>query len=596
MRGLWVAASQIRSAEQASHLDQLRHALMLDPRHVPALIGLGNLLHTLRRFDEAIEAFQRALAVAPQLTGLHLNLAVALQASKRLGQALAHCRAAVAAMPESAPAHCTLATMLQLAGDLESAEEALRAAVQFEPRNALAWEDLGGVLSALGRPREALVAFEHAVALAPERLALRSSLIVCRLYLAETVAQDLRRELQQFDALAQRIAALVSVPTQTDRPAQRRERIRVGYVSADLREHSVAYFLEPVLKAHDRARFEVFCYSLADDNDHVTARLRALSGHWLSCGALSDEQLAQRIRSDEIDVLVDLSGHTAGNRLALFAVRPARLQVSWIGFPGETGLRAIDAVVGDACVEPEAESVIRLPVTFSCYQAPPDAPVVGPSPFRRHGHLTLGSFNHVAKISDVTVALWARVLREISDARLFLKHRSLAGVRTRAWMLDRFSKHGVETRRITLAPRDPATAAHLQHYGKVDIALDPFPYCGVTTTCEALWMGVPVVSLVGEHFASRAGLSILSAIGHPEWAAHSPEAYAACVRALAADPVRLEALRAGLRTAVACSPLTDAVACTRAWESAIVQRLAAKDNVAENLVRVAALTDGHEPS
>jgi len=577
----WAASSAARQSGQADvslaqqplrpeeAISNLRAALLLEPRNVPALVELGNRLHDSGRHGEALTALQQALAIAPDLVGLKLNIALALQASDRLDEAIDHCRQVAASARDSAAARCTLATLLRLAGDLEEAEIALRAAVSIEPLNAVAHFERGNVLSSLGRSTDAVQAYERAITLAPANPAYRSALILSLLYLSDGGDPRLQQQMRQFDAIIS--APHVRVPIQ--RPALRfgrNSRLRLGYVSADLREHSVAYFLEPVLEAHDRDRVEVFCYSCSDAKDSVTLRLKSLSEHWQQAGSLNDAALAQQIRDDRIDVLIDLSGHTAGNRLGVFAQRPAPLQITWLGYPGDTGLRAIDGFIGDGVVDAKSPALIRLPQVFSCFRPFEGAPPVVPTPAVDEQCITLGSFNNLAKVSDTTVALWARVLNEIPGCRLLLKHRSFQGEGMRGWVRRRFAVHGVDAQRLELVPREADAASHLAQYGRVDISLDPFPYCGVTTTCESLWMGVPVVSLAGAHFSSRTGLSLLRAVGREEWVAHDEDGYVERIRALSADPERLSAIRVKLRNAVASSALVDARTLTRALEEALV--------------------------
>jgi predicted O-linked N-acetylglucosamine transferase (SPINDLY family) len=304
-----------------------------------------------------------------------------------------------------------------------------------------------------------------------------------------------------------------------------------------------------------------------------------VADHWLDCAALSDQQLADRIRADGIDLLVDLSGHTAGNRLLRFARKPAPVQLSWIGYPVATGLRQIDYWLTDQRASPpDAESVslagddtellYRLPGIFCCYRPPNGAPYPERAGAPDARAVTLGSFNNAAKISDSVVRLWSRLLLAQPSFRLLLKDASYADAGACGRMIARFGAHGVDQERLMLLARVPSDAGHLGLYRRVDIALDTFPYCGVTTTCEALWMGVPVVSLAGRTFVSRMGLTLLSAVGHPEWVAMREGDYIGNVLALAADPAQRGALRLGLRAQMQASPLMDEVGFTRELETA----------------------------
>ena len=349
--------------------------------------------------------------------------------------------------------------------------------------------------------------------------------------------------------------------------------LNIGYVSADFRRHPVGFFLAPVLARHDRRRFSVSCYSGRGLADDLTERLKAGADAWRSVGGLSDEALATAIRDDGIDVLVDLSGHTAGNRLTAFALRPAPVQVSWLGYFNTTGMKAIDYVLMDAETVPEGaerwftEEVIHLPAGRFCYGPPEDAPPVAPPPVEERGRVTFASFNNLTKVGAEVVGLWARILDALPSSRLVLKWRSLgdAAVRDRyqAW----FAAEGIEPNRIELQGASPH-AEMLAAYGGVDVALDPFPFSGGVTSCEALWMGVPVVTWPGARPVSRQTAGFLRALGLAELIAADREDYVAIAAGLARDRDGLTALRAGLRARMAASPLCDGVRFTRHLEAA----------------------------
>jgi predicted O-linked N-acetylglucosamine transferase (SPINDLY family) len=343
-------------------------------------------------------------------------------------------------------------------------------------------------------------------------------------------------------------------------------RLKVGYVSPDFRQHSVAYFLEPLLRSHDRKVIEVFCYAEVGWPDTVTERFKQLADHWVTTVGMSDDATAERIRRDGIDILVDLAGHTSKNRLPVFARKPAPVQVTWLGYPNTTGLTAIDYRFVDAVTDPEgetealaSETLVRLPGGFLCYGGPDDAPAPGPVPSLTTGTVTFGSFNNPAKLSAATLDAWADVLARLPQARLLLKGKPFADPATRALYLDRLAKRGVAVERIELVAWLPEEG-HLALYNRIDIALDPFPYNGTTTTCEALWMGVPVITLRGDRHASRVGASLLTQTRLTDLIADSVEAYVETAVALAGDPARLSELRQSLRPRMAASPLCDAPA------------------------------------
>ena len=309
-----------------------------------------------------------------------------------------------------------------------------------------------------------------------------------------------------------------------------------------MKRHSVAYFLEPILAHHDRSRFEITAYSNTDIVDDVTARLRSYCDNWRDTVALSDAEAAAQIRADGIDVLIDLAGHTVSNRLLVLAHKPAPVQMTYLGYPGTTGMAAIDYRITDALADPVgvadahySEKLIRLSPPFVRYLPPAEAPAVADPPMLRNGFVTFGSFNKAAKAGVETIALWAKVLAAAPTSRLIMKSLGLQSDGSRRRIFDGFAAHGIDPARIELIEAAQPLAEHLAMYGRIDVALDTFPYHGTTTTCEALWMGVPVVSLIGETHVCRVGLSLLSAVGRTEWCAASDIEFAEMATRLSAD-------------------------------------------------------------
>jgi predicted O-linked N-acetylglucosamine transferase (SPINDLY family) len=588
-------------------LTALRSALQIRPRYFEAQVNLGNVLRSLGnaaeslacyreakalrpdigeldlnigaslvdlgRYDEAIACYRTALVRRPEDARLHNNLAMALRRAERPAEAEASFRAALAREPGTADAQHGLATLLLALGRLDEAEAAFRAALRLDPGNAEIWHGLSDVLHDQGRTEESLSALRRAIDTGARAAETASGLIMKLLYFDAVSPEQVKDAHERFAQRFEQPLVRVGAPAHRNAPDPAR-RLRLGYVSADLRRHSVAFFLEPVLAHHDHERFEIFAYSVGPKSDAVTDRLRAGTDHWLDATALSDAQLADRIRADGIDVLVDLSGHTIGNRLLAFARRPAPVQLSWIGYPHPSGLRAIGHFVTDPIASPGSEAgggdsgLLRLAGAFSCYQPPPYAPE--PSPVvRPPGGAVLGSFNNARKISERTVALWARALRETSAAHLLLKDRLFGEASYRAAMRRRFARHGIGEDRLDLRGRPGSDEAHFAAYAGVDVALDAFPYGGVTTTCEALWMGVPVVSLAGDRFASRMGATLLTAAGHPEWVAHGDEEFARKVDALVRDAGFRGQFRRDARSQLSSSRLLDAAAVTRDFEAAV---------------------------
>ena len=355
-------------------------------------------------------------------------------------------------------------------------------------------------------------------------------------------------------------------------------RLRVGYVSPNFHQHSVAYFIEAVIASHDRSAYEIICYSDVARPDSVTDRIKSLTGSWRDILGMSHEQAAGLIRSDQIDILVDLAGHTAGNRMLLFARKPAPVQVTYLGYPSTTGLTTMDYRITDRFADPpgqtdhlHTEELVHLPQGFLCYKPPGQTPDVADLPFIASGGITFGSFNHLAKITPEVVRLWSNILNSLPDAQIILKAKPLFDMGTQQLLREMFVQNGVSPARLTLTGHAQSMSEHLELYHRIDIGLDTFPYNGTTTTCEAMWMGVPVVTLAGETHASRVGASILSNVGLPELIAGSPEEYLKKGVQLANDLERLQGMRANLRPMMERSPLMDANGFTRSLEAAYRQ-------------------------
>jgi predicted O-linked N-acetylglucosamine transferase (SPINDLY family) len=563
-----------RAGQPAAAIPLYRELLRLAPGEAEIPHQLGNALKSLGRFSEALGPLADAARLAPTNAAIRLNHGVALLELTRFAEAEAEFRAALAGEPQRPEAHNILGHALLSQGKLTEAEASFRAALQLRPDYAPAHDNLGRLFRAQGRMAEAVASYRAALVHQP-RATTHSNLLLALNYLPEMTPAEVFAEHHRWAALyAEPLTAAIQRPPPAPRGGRR---LRVGYVSPDFCHHAVAYFFEPVLAAHDRARVEVFCYSNTPLADAVTARLRATAEHWRDIAPLADEATAALIRGDGIDVLVDLAGHTARHRLLVFARRSASAQITWLGYPNTTGLSAMDARLTDAICDPvgatdsfHTEKLLRMPGPFSVYQPPADAPapVITDGPPARPT-ITFGCFNNFAKVTPAVIAIWARLLATMPTARLFLKSRGLSDPATAARIRADFAHHGIAPDRITLDGRELSVAAHLALYHRVDVALDTFPYNGATTTCEALWMGVPVVTLAGRTHVARVGASLLTHLGEPGWIAHDSHAYLAIARALATDGARLSELRATLREKMRASPLCDAPRFTRALETAL---------------------------
>lgn len=623
--------------------DLLERALQLDPYNAPALNMLGGITAADGDIDAAMKLVRRAIAVQPSNGKFHLSLGRLLGSQKHFDEAVASYRAATRLEPNLREWRLELEALLVEAGQMDEAASAYSSSGLPDAR---AYFDLGDALLASGRPKEAEKVFMQSTILAPESGGVYMYLAIARqsqgrpgdaeapARRATEVAPDmpqgwfvlgtvLAKQTKHVEAVAHYRRAISLLPDYQaawdcllfsmhycDEFSPREvfeahltwgklfpevpplpvwpghlapgHRLRVGYLSADYFQHPVAHFLEPLLKAHNRARFEVFCYHVGASEDAMTARLKSYPENWRRLQGISDDDLEKVLRHDQIDVLVELSGHTEGHRLPLLARRVAPIQVTYLGYPNTTGLGTIDYRITDARADPPGESdalhvetLVRLPETFLCYSPPTGGPDIRTPPSRRDGHITFGSFNNFVKVSATTVALWARILAAVPGSKILIKARWLQDPSLRALLAARFQEAGIEDSRLRIIGPNPGHHAHMQVYDQVDIALDTFPYHGTTTTLEALWMNVPVITLAGHQHASRVGVSILSSLGLSELIARTQEDYIAIATDLAGDPHRLDTYARSLRARLQASPLTDGPRFTRHLEKAYLQMWAA---------------------
>ncbi|WP_287129527.1 tetratricopeptide repeat protein [Candidatus Cyanaurora vandensis] len=559
--------AQARQQLKAGQLEQARviyhQVYQQQPDQPEALNGLGSI--ALRRGDlvGASQWLEQALQALPR-PETHQALGKALEALGQSDAAQYHYEQALTLAPHWDEPFYTLGVLLANSGQLTAASHRFEQAIALRPKLAQTQVCLANVLQAQGQGAAAIARYRQALALEPRLAVTHSNLLLALQYQADLTQTTWQSALTDF---AQTCAPASPRPKPT-----RQSRLRVGYVSPDFRHHSCQWFIEPLLASHDREQFEVIGYSEVPQPDGVTARLRALMEGWHSTVGLSDLALVELIRAHQLDILVDLAGHTASNRLPVFAQRLAPVQVSWLGFPGSTGLQEMDYRLSDSWLTPPgtpeyfAETVWNLDRPAHCYQPPADLPTVNSLPAVTEGFITFGSFNNISKVTDQTLSLWGQLLHQVAGSRLVLKSRQTSdpGVQQRVWT--QLAQWGIGPERVTFLANCATTVEHLSCYHQIDLALDTFPYQGATTTLEALVMGVPVLSLTGERTASRYGFSFLSAIGLAELAPTDAETWVRVGVDLAQDRTRLTQLRASLREWVLASSLGDGVGFARAVE------------------------------
>jgi protein O-GlcNAc transferase len=553
-----------------------RRAIALRPNYAEAHNDLGIALKDKGQVDEAIATLRRAIALRPNYAEANNNLGSALRDGGQFDKAIAAYHEAIALDPKFPEAHYNLGIALRDEGQFDKAIAAYQRAIALNPNFPEAHNDLGNALKDKGQLDEAIAAYRRAIALDPDNASIDSNLVYTfhlhPAYDTQAIVEEHRRWNRQH---AQPLRKFIR-PHNNNGDLDRR--LRIGYVSADFRNHSVSWFLLALFRQHDHGGFEIICYSDVSNCDGVTDRLRTCADGWRNIVGWSDERVADKVRDDKIDILVDLAGHTAGNRLRVFARKPAPVQASYLGYPGTTGLSEMEYRFTDSLADPpgkteslHTEKLWRLPVCNWCFSEPDDGPPVGPLPAEIGGSICFGTFNNFAKASPAIMELWAAILNAMPSSRLIIKSRGLGEQSVRERINRYFALRGVQVDRLEIRGHEPNIASHLGAYNQMDIALDTFPYHGTTTTCEALWMGVPVISLVGQTHVSRVGVSLLSCVGLKELIAQSAEEYVSIAVGLAKDLPRLAELRRTLRSRMHASPLMDAPRFARDIETAYRQ-------------------------
>jgi predicted O-linked N-acetylglucosamine transferase (SPINDLY family) len=535
-----------------------RQAILHQPDHAEAHFNLGVALAQKGETEEAIDACRKAISLQPKFAAACYQLALLHKTQGEHKAAANMFRKTIDLRPDDGDALYHLGWVLNEQGKLDDAADAYRRVIALRPDYPQALNNLAIVLKNAGKIQEAISAYRKAIAIRPDFVDAHSNLLMTLHYSVESTAQTLREEHRQWDSLhAQPLLRSVAPHTNIK---EIHKKLRIGYVSGDFWDHAAARFILPLLANHHREAFEILCYSNSSKTDMVTDKIRQNADGWRNITNITDESAARIIRDDQIDILVDLSMHTQGNRLLVFARKPAPVQATWLGYAGTTGMKAVDWRLTDSFLDPinadehiYAERSMRLPHSFWCYHPIHPTGQVNPLPAVETGQITFGCFNNFAKVSVPAQELWARILSELPASRLILHCQQGSH---RAELLERFARHGIEASRIEFIGRLPLLE-YMDRYRQIDIALDPFPFTGGTTTCDALWMGVPVVTLRGNTAVGRSGASLLCNAGLGDWVAGTAEEYVQIACKHASDLPSLALLRSALREQMRQSPLMD---------------------------------------
>ncbi|MEG3638620.1 O-linked N-acetylglucosamine transferase family protein [Magnetococcus sp. PR-3] len=560
--------------QEAEALTYYQKAVALHPEEAGFHLNLANLLNRQGAWVDALEHFQQAHTLQPHTLQGAIGMANALKSLGQSREALALIEPLTAQNPNHLPILTLCGQLLREHNRRTDARAMFQRAIALDPNYFTALYGYATTLLDLGKIPLAIEHLKRAITIQPQNRGLCSDLAFALHYLPV--------EPSQLYAIHRHYHQQVEVPLQAHQPVHPPcqdpdKPLRIGLVSSDLRAHPVSFFLEAPMEHHDRTQFAFYLYSNSPTMDKVSQRLQAWSEGWCNIHTLNDAQAAEQIQQDGIDILIDLNGHTGGNRLPLFALKPAPVQISWLGYADTTGLDAVDYRLTDLISDPEgegrymSEKPIHMEKGFHCYRPLSTAPAVNPQPRSTGQGIRLGSFNTLAKMGDEILKLWAEILKHLPDATLTLKNGGFGIADVVTDYRHRFTQLGVDPNRITFLGITESFEEHLELYNQLDIALDTYPYHGTTTTCEALWMGVPVVTMQGNHHVNRVGGSLLHQVGLSELVTHRPEDYLSCVVALAQPDAPLKTLRQTIRQKIENSPLRDEQGFTRQLERTLRQ-------------------------
>lgn len=529
----------------------LKSCLKLEPNYPAAIEKLGFILTSLRQYDEAIEVLQQFLSKDSNQPSLHNCLSYAYE---RLG-------------------------------DLAKAEASIRMAIKYSPNSPEPYNNLGNILKARGKSEEAIQSFRNALKIKPDFSGIHSNLLLCMNYVPAVRPDEIFKEHIKWALKFEQLEYICKLSA--IKPSDKK--IRLGYVSPDFCNHPVAHFFLPIIRSHNRNKFEIHCYAEVANPDMFSKEIASLADRWINTCGMPDPALAKKICDDNIDILIDLAGHTDNNRLGLFALKPTPVQVTYLGYPNTTGLNAIDYRISDDILDPKGsqqfytEKLVRLPQGFSCFSPPKFYPDVASSPYLRNGTITFGSFNNPAKFNTETFNVWSLILKAVPNSRI-LFYRNVFRQQEKENIIKQFITRGIQQDRITVlnqAPKDDCKLPPGRRYLRVmsedvDICLDTFPWSGHTTSCESLWMGVPVVTLYGDRPSSRLCASVLNQLELSFLVATNKDDYVQIATKLASQPELLSNLRSNLRQQMSSSVLCDGKLFTPSLELAFEKMLTHK--------------------
>jgi predicted O-linked N-acetylglucosamine transferase (SPINDLY family) len=566
-----LAQQHARAGNHAEAERIYRQLLQNSPNNAVAWHNLGMACYLQKRPDEAIEALQKAIEIRGDYVEAINNLGAVLSAQNRVDEAVQVFRKAIEQKPRWVEPMMNIGNTLRNHNRFDEAIEAYRQAVAADPKSVDAHHYLASALGRQGLRELSLQHYYEALRLKPSDVVIHSSLLLVLSYEPDLTPEIVLNEHKWWDRLHGQGLAPVRPHTNVRDPDRK---LRVGYVSSDFRTHPVARFMLPIYESHDRANFEIYSYAQMFKFDAISDRFRAQSSGWRITYGKTDPQIAEMVRDDGIDILVDLAGHTGGNRISAFTYRGAPVQATYLGYPNTSGLKSIQYRITDAVIDPPGqeqsytEQLVRLPGVWCCYQPPADAPELSAPPSEKNGFITFGCMQNLLKLNEGVIELWSRVMKAIPDSRLRIYRNTLDGM-ARKNIAEKLQRHGITGDRFDLDNVSEDGSGHLAKYAEVDISLDTQPWSGHATTCETLWMGVPMLTLRGTRGSGRMSASILAAVGLDDLIAQTADDFVAIAVRAASEPARLASLRAGLRERMRQSKLCDATHFTAHFESAL---------------------------